>query len=209
MRMIGRDGVTELEIRKSRFICALARVHTEDEATAFIAARRREHRTATHNCTAYVLGDLADISKSNDDGEPSGTAGVPMMEVLHRRDLTNIVAVVTRYFGGIKLGAGGLVRAYGQSVAAAIDDVGVVERVPFHTVLVTVDHTRAGRFTADLHSRGMTLGETTYGAGVTTEVRVPVEDFEAFMDWVAEVTAGQAEVEMGDGGYLEVAVGLD
>ncbi|GLZ79870.1 YigZ family protein [Actinorhabdospora filicis] len=204
--MIGRDGVTETEIKKSRFVCALARVRTEDEAVAFIAARRREHRAATHNCTAYVLGDWADISKSNDDGEPSGTAGVPMMEVLHRRELTNVVAVVTRYFGGVKLGAGGLVRAYGQSVAAAIDAAGVVERVPVTIVTVTVDHTRAGRFAADLHARGLNLGETSYGTGVSTEVHVPDGELGAFTAWAAEATAGHASVELGASTYVEVPV---
>lgn len=202
--MIGRDGTTEMEIKKSRFICALARVRTEDEATAFIAARRREHRTATHNCTAYVLGDWADISKSNDDGEPSGTAGVPMMEVLHRRELTNVVAVVTRYYGGVKLGAGGLVRAYGQAVSSAIDETGVVECVPVTIVAVTVDHTRAGRFAADLHARGLILGETTYGTGVTTEVHVPDDDLDAFTAWAAEATAGHASLERGASTYVEV-----
>lgn len=206
MRMISRDGVTEIEIRRSRFICAVARVSTEDEAAAFIAERRREHRAASHNCTAYVLGERAELGKSSDDGEPAGTAGVPMMEVLHRRGLTDTVAVVTRYFGGVKLGAGGLVRAYGQSVAAALDDVGAVERLPVTIVTVEVDHTRAGRFVGDLHGRGYRLGEVGYGTGVAQEVYVPDDELAAFATWAAEATAGRAVLTEGESTYVEVPV---
>lgn len=206
MRMISRGGVTEIEIRRSRFICAVGRVTGEDEAAAFIGARRREHRTATHNCTAYVLGEHAELGKSSDDGEPAGTAGVPMMEVLHRRGLTDVVAVVTRYFGGVKLGAGGLVRAYGQSVAAALDEVGVVERVPVTIVTVEVDHTRAGRFVGDLHGRGYRLGEVRYGAGVAQDVHVPADELAVFAHWAAEATAGHAVLTEGASTYVEVPV---
>ena len=206
MRMIRRDGVTEIEIKRSRFICAVARVSTEDEVAAFIGARRREHRAATHNCTAYVLGPHGELGKSSDDGEPAGTAGVPMMEVLHRRGLTDVAAVVTRYFGGVKLGAGGLVRAYGQSVAAALDDVGVVELVPMTVVTVEVDHARAGRFASDLHGKGFELGDVRYGAGVATDVYVPQGEVAAFEAWAAEATAGHALVEAGEVRYVEVPV---
>ncbi|GIG69162.1 YigZ family protein [Phytomonospora endophytica] len=206
MRMISRGGVTEIEIRRSRFICAVARVSTEDDAAAFIAARRREHRAATHNCTAYVLGEHAELGKSNDDGEPAGTAGVPMLEVLHRRGLTDTVAVVTRYFGGVKLGAGGLVRAYGQSVTAALDDVGAVERVPVTIVTIDVDHTRAGRLIGDLHARGHRLGDTRYGTGVAQDVYVPDDELHAFTTWAAEATAGQAVLTRGASTYVEIPV---
>ncbi|HEY1175279.1 MAG TPA: YigZ family protein [Phytomonospora sp.] len=206
MRMIRRGGVTEIEIRRSRFIGAVARASTEDQAAAFIAERRREHRAATHNCTAYVLGEHAELGKSSDDGEPAGTAGVPMMEVLHRRGLTDVVAVVTRYFGGVKLGAGGLVRAYGQSVAAALDDVGAVERVPVTVVTVDIDHARAGRLIGDLHGRGHRLGDVRYGTGVAQDVYVPDDELAAFATWAAEATAGQARLTEGVSTYVEVPV---
>jgi len=110
-RTIRQDGETEIEIKKSRFICSLKRIQSEDEAKAFIQALKKEHWKANHHCSAYVLGENHEIQRSSDDGEPSGTAGVPILEVLKKNDLINMVAVVTRYFGGTKLGAGGLIRA--------------------------------------------------------------------------------------------------
>ena len=139
MRTIRQGGSAELEVRRSRFVCTLARVADEAEATAFIAGHRRAHRDATHNCTAYVVGERGEVTKSGDDGEPAGTAGIPMLEVLVRRGLTGTAAVVTRHFGGVKLGAGGLARAYGQAVAGALDAVGVVELRPVVTVTVPAE----------------------------------------------------------------------
>ncbi len=105
---IKEDFIAEEEIKKSRFICHLKRVYTEEEARAFISEIKKEHHKANHNCSAFTLGDRQEIQRSSDDGEPSGTAGVPMLEILKKREITNVCAVVTRYFGGIKLGAGGL-----------------------------------------------------------------------------------------------------
>ncbi|GAA4062953.1 YigZ family protein [Actinomadura miaoliensis] len=206
MRMIKQAGRHELEIRKSRFVCTLARVRTEAEAVAFIAAHRRAHRDATHNCTAYVVGEHGEITKSSDDGEPSGTAGVPMLEVLVRRGLTGVVAVVTRYFGGVKLGAGGLVRAYGQAVAETVDAVGVVELRPVVTVTVCADHALAGRLLGDLHGRGREPSQVRYGRLVEADVPVAVAELEDFGAWVAQVTGGRAELRRGAEGYVEVPV---
>ncbi|GAA4144080.1 YigZ family protein [Actinomadura keratinilytica] len=206
MRMIRQAGRHELEIRKSRFICTLARVQTEAEAVAFIAEHRRAHRDATHNCTAYVVGEHGEITKSSDDGEPSGTAGVPMLEVLVRRGLTGVVAVVTRYFGGVKLGAGGLVRAYAQAVSEAIDAVGVVELRPVVTVTVSADHALAGRLLGDLHGRGREPSQVRYGRLVEADVPVAVDEVDDFRAWVAQVTGGRAEVRCGAEGYVEVPV---
>ncbi|SFO75660.1 uncharacterized protein, YigZ family [Actinomadura madurae] len=206
MRMIRQGGSRELEIRRSRFVCTLARAADEAEATAFVAAHRRAHRDATHNCTAYVVGEHGEITRSSDDGEPAGTAGVPMLEVLTRRGLTGTVAVVTRYFGGVKLGAGGLVRAYSQAVADTIDAVGVVELRPVVTVTVGVEHALAGRFLGDLHSSGHQPAGVRYGAGVEADVAVPVPELEAFEAWAAQVTAGRASVRRGAPGHVEVPV---
>ena len=204
MRTIKGPGVRELQIRKSRFICALGRVTTEREAQDFIAARRREFRDASHNCTAYVLGDHSDITRNSDDGEPSGTAGLPMLEVLTRRELTGTVAVVTRYFGGVKLGAGGLIRAYGQAVADTIDQVGVVERRPVVTVTVTADHAHAGRLHRDLHTSGHTVTGTRYGGDTEVDVVVAEPGLEAFDAWIAEITGGHASTRRGACGHLDV-----
>lgn len=204
MRMIKDAGSRELEIRRSRFVCTLARAGTEAEAVEFLARHRRAHRDATHNCTAYVVGERGEITKSSDDGEPAGTAGIPMLEVLVRRGLTGTVAVVTRYFGGVKLGAGGLVRAYAQAVSETIDAVGVVELRPVVTVTVGVDHALAGRFLGDLHGRGLRPGGVRYGAGVEADVAVAVPEVDGFEAWVAEVTAGRASVRRGAAGFVEV-----
>ncbi|MEU5882981.1 YigZ family protein [Spirillospora sp. NPDC047279] len=206
MRMIQKAGSVELEIRRSRFVCTLARVGSEAEAVAFLSGHRRAHRDATHNCTAYVVGEHGEITKSNDDGEPAGTAGIPMLEVLVRRGLTGTAAVVTRYFGGVKLGAGGLVRAYGQAVSAAVDAVGVVELRPVVTVTVQVGHDLAGRFLGDLHGRGHQPGDVRYGDGMAADVPVPLEDLPAFEAWAAEVTAGRARLTRGAPGHIEVPV---
>ncbi|MFA1547058.1 YigZ family protein [Actinomadura chokoriensis] len=206
MRMIRQGGTRELEIRRSRFICTLARVADEAEAAAFVAGHRRAHRDATHNCTAYVVGAHGEITKSSDDGEPAGTAGVPMLEVLVRRGLTGTVAVVTRYFGGVKLGAGGLVRAYSQAVADTVDAVGVVELRPVVTVTVGVDHALAGRFLGDLHAAGHQPADVRYGTAVEADVAVQVADLGTFEAWAAEVTAGRARVRRGAPGHIEVPV---
>lgn len=126
-KTIKEDGMVQEEIKKSRFICHVKRVYSEEEARAFIAAIKKEHYKATHNCSAFIIGEKSDIKRTSDDGEPSGTAGVPMLGVLEKHELTNLCVVVTRYFGGIKLGAGGLIRAYAGSVAFAIKEIGLVE----------------------------------------------------------------------------------
>ena len=126
-KTIKEDGMVQEEIKKSRFICHVKRVYSEEEARAFIAAIKKEHYKATHNCSAFIIGEKSDIKRTSDDGEPSGTAGVPMLGVLEKHELTNLCVVVTRYFGGIKLGAGGLIRAYAGSVALAIKEIGLVE----------------------------------------------------------------------------------
>ena len=126
-KTIKEDGMVQEEIKKSRFICHVKRVYSEEEARAFIAAIKKEHYKATHNCSAFIIGEKSDIKRTSDDGEPSGTAGVPMLGVLEKHNLTNLCVVVTRYFGGIKLGAGGLIRAYAGSVALAIKEIGLVE----------------------------------------------------------------------------------
>ena len=126
-KTIKEDGMAQEEIKKSRFICHVKRVYSEEEARAFITAIKKEHYKATHNCSAFIIGEKSDIKRTSDDGEPSGTAGVPMLGVLEKHNLTNLCVVVTRYFGGIKLGAGGLIRAYAGSVALAIKEIGLVE----------------------------------------------------------------------------------
>jgi uncharacterized YigZ family protein len=204
MRTIRRGGEHEVEIKRSRFICALARVGDEEAARAFIAERRKEHWNANHNCTAYVLGDDGGVQRSSDDGEPGGTAGVPMLEVLKHRRLTDTVAVVTRYFGGVKLGAGGLIRAYGSVVSAAVDEVGVLERRELLVVDVFADYVLGGRLESDLRGSDVVVREVAYEDRVRIEVALPESDLPDFAVRLAEITGGRAEHQVHGTTVVEV-----
>lgn len=194
---VAGEGVHETEVGRSRFVCALAPAATEEEARAFVARVRAEHPGATHNCWAYVIGADAGLQKSDDDGEPGGTAGLPMLQMLTRRGVRCAVAVVTRYFGGTKLGAGGLIRAYGGAVGEALDAVGTRVRRKYRLVTVTVDHQRAGRLENDLRSGGRSVRDVTYGAEVAVELALPEGDLDAFRAWLADSTAGTARAVVG------------
>jgi uncharacterized YigZ family protein len=194
MRTMRADTEHELVINRSRFICALARAADDTTARDFIAARRKAHWNANHNCTAYRLGPAGEVQRSSDDGEPAGTAGVPMLEVLRHRDLTDTVAVVTRYFGGVKLGAGGLIRAYGNAVAAAIDSVGTLGLRRLAVMTVVVDYLNGGGLEAELRRGGHRLLAVRYGSDL--EFEVAVTDPAEFAAWIASATAGQALCEV-------------
>lgn len=198
---VAAEGVHETEVSRSRFRCALAPAATGAEAQAFVDRVRREHPTASHHCWAYVLGADGGVQKASDDGEPGGTAGLPMLQMLTRRETRCVVAVVSRWFGGTKLGAGGLIRAYGGAVGAALDALGTVTRRPFRLVRVTVGHDRAGRLENDLRATGRAVREVRYGAEVAIELGVPAADLDAFRTWLADATAGTARLEPGDETY--------
>ncbi|MEU8774789.1 YigZ family protein [Streptomyces sp. NPDC048606] len=198
---VAREGVHESEINRSRFLCSLAPAATEREAQEFIARVRKEHPTASHNCYAYVIGADASVQKASDDGEPGGTAGVPMLQMLTRRDIRYAVAVVTRYYGGVKLGAGGLIRAYGGVVGEALDVLGTVTRHRYRLATVTVDHQRAGKTQNDLRATGRAVLDVRYGEAVAIEIGLPEADVEAFRAWLADVTAGTATFELGGEAY--------
>ncbi|MER5493098.1 YigZ family protein [Streptomyces sp. NPDC002490] len=200
-RTVAREGVHEIEINRSRFLCALAPAATEREAQDFIARVRREHADATHNCTAYVIGADAAVQRASDDGEPGGTAGVPMLQMLLRRDVRYAVAVVTRYYGGVKLGAGGLIRAYGGAVGEALDALGTVTRRRFRIATVTVDHQRAGKVQNDLRATRRQVREVRYGEAVAIEIALPDADVEALRAWLADTTAGTAALDLGGEAY--------
>ncbi|MFJ8753087.1 YigZ family protein [Streptomyces sp. NPDC102441] len=206
-RTVARAGVHETEVSRSRFLCALAPAATEQEAQEFIARVRKEHPTANHNCFAYVIGADASAQKAGDDGEPGGTAGVPMLQMLMRREVRYAVAVVTRYFGGVKLGAGGLIRAYGGAVGEALDALGTVTRHRYRLATVTVDHQRAGKLENDLRATGRTVREVTYAEAVTIAVGLPDADVDGFRAWLADATAGSATLELGGEAYGDAGAG--
>lgn len=194
---VAGEGVHESEISRSRFICSLAPAATEEEAKEFITRVRAQHPTATHNCYAYVLGADGGVQKASDDGEPGGTAGVPMLQMLNRRGVRYAAAVVTRYFGGTKLGAGGLIRAYGGVVGEALDALGTVTRRRYRLLTVVTDHQRAGRLENDLRASGHQLREVRYGAEVSMDVGLPHAEVESFRAWLADATSGTARLELG------------
>lgn len=208
-RTVARKGTIELEIRKSRFICTIARATSDDDARAFIADRKKTHWDANHNCSAYIVGDRGEVQRTSDDGEPSGTAGVPMLNVLQKRELTDTVAVVTRYFGGTKLGAGGLIRAYGQAVSEAVDAVGIVERRELTQLAITAAFDDAGRLENTLRADGREPDDVTYGAEVTLLLTVSPEEVPEIQAWIAELTSGRATVEERQALHTLVPVSAD
>lgn len=205
-RTIQENSIHEIEIKKSRFICHLKRVETEEEAQAFIDEIKKEHWKATHNCSAYTLGMNDEIQRAQDDGEPSGTAGVPMLEIFLKKDLKNVAAVVTRYFGGIKLGAGGLIRAYGGSVNEAVKEIGIVERQLQQLIDVTVDYSSSGKVEHALREAGYTVQDTTYAEHITYHCVIPLEVEEKFVEDITNWTSDQAEVSIGQKAWIEVPV---
>lgn len=191
----------EIVIKKSRFIATVEPVGSVDDADAVLSRLRKKWWDARHNCSAMVTGLLGDQARSSDDGEPSGTAGVPMLEVLRRRELTDVVAVVTRYFGGVKLGAGGLVRAYSSAVSEALDHAALVHRQSLTQVTIDVAHADAGRFDNLLRDwaghHGATLGEPRYAAVATLELWVPGDELARLADDLAAASAGSVASVIG------------
>lgn len=194
-KTIGAHGQTEIVIQKSRFICQAQRVETEEEAVQFLTSIRKRYWDATHNCYAYVITEH--IQKSSDDGEPAGTAGRPILEVIHNKELTHTAVVITRYYGGIKLGTGGLVRAYSQGALAAIETADIVERSLYQQLMLIFDYSFLGRIEHKLHQTPLILDTPTYSEKITWSIWVPVNsaDFykQAFLNW----TAGQGLIYEG------------
>ena len=196
-------GEHEIEIQKSRFIAYIDRAETEEEAQEFIQSIKKKHWNANHNCSAYLIGENDLIQKANDDGEPSGTAGVPILEVLKKKHLKDTVVVITRYFGGIKLGAGGLIRAYGKSTSEGLSATGIVERKLMRIIHTTVDYTWLGKIENELRSSVYQLKEIHYLDKVEIETFVEEAQTETFKKWMVELTSGQCELREGDMKYLE------
>jgi uncharacterized YigZ family protein len=200
---VKQAGEHEIIIQKSRFIAHVKRTESELEAQEFIQTLKKKYWDATHNCSAYLIGEHDQIQKANDDGEPSGTAGVPILEVLKKRKLKDTVVVVTRYFGGIKLGAGGLIRAYGKATSEGLDAVGIVERKLMQVFHVKIDYTWLGKIENELRSSIFILKNIQYLENVEIEVFVEEEKQQAFTEWMIDLTNGQAEITKGEMTYLE------
>ncbi|OIK11439.1 YigZ family protein [Bacillus sp. MUM 13] len=200
------QGENEIVIERSRFIASIARTETEEEALAFIQEIKKKHRDATHNCSAYMIGEQNLIQKANDDGEPSGTAGVPILEVLKKKNLKDTTVVVTRYFGGIKLGAGGLIRAYSNSTSEGIEAIGVVERKLTAVMHTKLEYTWLGKVENELRSSPFPIKEIEYLDSVIFQTYVAAGEKQQFIDWMTELTNGQGIITEGETLYLETDV---
>jgi uncharacterized YigZ family protein len=206
----------ELEVKRSRFITVLHRTGDEDQARAVLAGLRKEFYDARHHWSAFVLGPDRNVQRSNDDGEPAGTAGAPMLEALLKRetgpgvtDISDVTVVVVRYFGGILLGAGGLVRAYSESVSGALDRARLVQRRRLRICAVAVPHTAAGRLENDLRAAGYVMADTSYEAQ-NTVLRIALPDDPAGLDdaaaRLAALTAGSAVLVPGETEWVDVPI---
>ncbi len=205
---IKNNFVSEEEIKKSRFICSLKRVETEEEARDFIAQIKKEHRQANHNCMAYTIGDHQEIQRTSDDGEPSGTAGIPMLEILKKREITNVCAVVTRYFGGIKLGAGGLIRAYGGVVNHAIDEVGCVQFVEQEEICLTLDYNLFDSCQRLIFANDLSIEKTNFKVNVEVSFFIDLDAKQEFLLKLTDQFHGKIKIDFGDKQMKEVALKL-
>lgn len=200
---VKKSGSHEIEIKKSRFICFIARVTSENEAKKMIDAIKKEHWKATHNCVAYVIGERNDIQRSSDDGEPAGTAGIPMLEILKKRELINTLAVVTRYFGGTELGKGGLIRAYGGVVNEALDVVGIVQGKLQQEVKLTIDYALHGKLENFLTTSEFSLAHTEFTDAVTVTCLIDEHQVDFFTTEITNLLSAQVVITLGDVAYFE------
>lgn len=198
IRYLYQGGCGEITEKKSRFIATLAPVRTEDEAQAFIDRMKKQYWDARRNCSALVIGERRELTRCSDDGEPPHTAGRPMLDVLLGEGLTNVCAVVTRYFGGTLLGTGGLIRAYQAAVKEGLAACRIVERETAVSVTVQTDYAGVGKLLYLTAAEDLPVPETDYGAQVTARVLVPPEALSGFRKKLLEATAGQARLTCGD-----------
>ena len=187
---LARAAQASIEVKRSRFLATLEPVADEAAARAVVERMRREHWDARHHCSAFVLGADGAVQRSSDDGEPAGTAGAPMLEVLRGAGVSDTVAVVTRWFGGVLLGAGGLVRAYGDAVRAGLEEAGTLRRTLLREQLLVLDHADAGRVESELRARGVAVLSVDYAERVRLLVGVPAGEEAGLTATVAGLTGG-------------------
>lgn len=199
-------GEAKYEINKSLFIAYVQRTTSEEEAQKFIAKIRKKHYDATHNCSAYVIGANDQIQRSSDDGEPSGTAGRPILEVIKKNHLKDTTIVVTRYFGGIKLGAGGLIRAYGKSASLGIQATGIVKRELHSIISINIDYGFLGTIENQLRTNNYSIDKIEYLDKVTIFVLVPKGTEEKLKQEIINLTSAQAEISITGEKYTETAL---
>lgn len=200
------NGTASYEIQKSRFIAYTSHVETEAEARDFVTAIKKKHFDARHNCSAWVLGADSSQQKSNDDGEPGGTAGNPILEAIKQHGLTNVVVVVTRYFGGIKLGAGGLIRAYSHTASLGLEATPCLEVKPFCLMEAEMDYSLLGTVENWIRNEELRTGETAYLDKVTVRLLVEPADCEAISTELTNLTAAQCKITIHEPEYMNLPI---
>ncbi|MBE5877530.1 MAG: YigZ family protein [Lachnospiraceae bacterium] len=190
-----KGAEAEIVEKKSRFIATIRPVTTEEEAVAFIDEMKKKYYDARHNCSAFVIGEKGQLTRSSDDGEPSGTAGRPMLEVLLGSEIRNIAVVVTRYFGGVLLGTGGLVRAYTQAVKEALAECETARKHFGVKLQIKTDYNNVGKIQYLLGSKGIAIQDSVYAADVELTVIVPIEEYDALCKELIEATSARAGLE--------------
>ncbi|KRM13607.1 YigZ family protein [Paucilactobacillus suebicus] len=202
---IADNHTYEQIIKKSKFICSLARIHSEEDAKSFIEKVASNNPKANHNCFAYMLGDHDEIQRESDNGEPSGTAGVPILQALQHIGIHDVVAVVTRYFGGIKLGAGGLIRAYSGSTSNAIHEIGLIERVLQDTLQVEVSYSLHDQLLYFLQQQNISVGDQQYGVNVNITIFVNHEKLSEVINDLTNQFHDQLNIKVKTPRYNEIA----
>ena len=201
-KAVYRGGTGEIVVKKSRFIAHVAEVRTVEEAQQFIDGIRKQYWDARHNCSAFSVGLTSPVTRSSDDGEPSGTAGKPILEVILGSGIRNIVIVVTRYFGGTLLGTGGLVRAYTDAAREGISKSLIIEKTHGLRVKLTADYTDLGKIQYMLQQNGVSTVNTDYTDQVSLSVLFPVEDRTRLSRLLVEATSGRVQIEEEDELYF-------
>ena len=203
-RVVYQAGSGEYEEKKSRFIANVVPVSSEEDAMAFIDSIRKKYYDARHNCTAFIIGRNRELTRCSDDGEPSGTAGKPILEVLLSEGVTNVAVVVTRYFGGTLLGTGGLVRAYTQATKEGLADAGIATMRYGKELTIGIDYTDVGKVQYILGSRQIEIAQSRYTENVEFDIRIPAEAVGALTKELTEATAARARIETtGEGYYMD------
>ena len=194
MNILYEGGTGEIVEKKSRFICTVRKIETEEEALSFIEEMKKKYWDARHNCYAYVIGDRNEIARFSDDGEPQGTAGKPMLDILTVKDIHNVAVVVTRYFGGILLGTGGLIRAYQGAVNEGLRNCVILERYEGMKYSILTDYNGLGKIQYIINTNGYFQGEVEYSDNVKIYVYVDANDINKFENDITDATSGKAEI---------------
>ncbi len=197
-------GCEEIIINKSRFIGYASPINSEDEAIEFINQIRKKHSDATHNVYAYVYGDNNNIQRFSDDGEPSGTAGMPVLNVIKLEGLKNVVVVVTRYYGGVKLGAGGLVRAYTKGAKIGLDSSIIVYKTMFYDILIEIDYTLLGKVENELTKNNYIIKDKVFGENVVLNILCIEEDLEKLKALILNTTSAKCKITMDSSSYYSI-----